>query len=1469
MPSQATQKAPKSDDQVDLLQEYANWSSPNYSYAELLQECSEYPSKSIWLQACHQAVKDENQGWLENPPLDLLYPRLADADRKNTAQFISNCALKALLIKQAIKSNNASKIDFQDIEKLEDAHTSDESTKDLIQYFASETRPSEDEKVTIKVLLAGNEGKLGQLEIEKIPNGAGKIFPDPAFMAFSRYETDFEESIKTAFKYVADTDQIEEAQNYNYRWRLFDRSNTKKEDNNFRVLDKPLRGSSMGFAAALAFLQLFKAINISLAKYAFTGKIDEHGVLKSVGEYPDKLQAGKNFTLYFPDADREAIKHYREDGYLIEGTVTVKDAIADIKQRNRVKRAKNFFGFVAVIIGMLLLATVVYAWRGSSLKAENERQQKELFSRQLEIEKQQGEVKDRQLELEKQQKDVAQRDTEAERQKRLNEENNRKNAEKEKQLAEERETLAKQQSKILAQKNQQLDEKNIQLDKAKQIAENNEKEAKFQTGIAEKNEKLAQASQQVAYASQLASEGYKRLAEGDKNSAQTFFAKALSLNDREEYRSGLLTASFGEFINTKLSWSKVVGDDIENSNIGSFASLNVSGEVLAVSYNNGQNVRIVNTLDGSEISNLSFQQSVTAVALSPNIKYLAIRTADSKLKILELETKRTYFETDVQDNEHLNAITFNSDGKYLATTYSNNSVLVLDMETRQIINKFSHTNDLPNAEIFSLAFSSNDYLAYGLTTFPYKVFGDSPIFIRSIKDNSDVKKINSSGLNINLGFTKSDLITSTPLLNAIASISSDSSSSLTFSGGITIFTDIEDNLMEQEQPDKFSLKQKMRPDYLFAVSRNSDYFVSTGDQGYIRFWEGEKQLQQISFPMGKPVKILMGENGRVLFLNSKGKIHCWETDINSYYERKNKGFENWSSFEPSKTIEIFDNEIVVRDFKTDKIVLSFKRGKSVEDDPIIAVSPDGNKIAVLSERRILEVYNANNRNKLFHYTFDNKIDVCCLKFSNDGQQLAVTRSTISYITIKRDEQIQSIEQSNSVDIFNFSNSKIQSKITLPINLSKNFRLVESSFSPKGTFYVVRSDDSIYFFDSLTGQLKQSIPFQQTECDFPTGCSWFAISSDEKYVGITYLGNQTVQLWNIDNYRYLVDVIKTGVSSPEFPVGVGFTKNSQLLVWGSGSSGRLHFYDVRSNRKLADFPTNEMVFQITNAFDGNLIINYVNKLDEDNLNLLLFGSPNIINSAILNKNGFKINSQDFNFMSQEYINSILPERRDFEMVAITKNSVEEKGESEFGGAEVMKVKINANGTSTQCPIAFENPIFNPYPLTFKSPADFCANYPIIDVRKIQGGSYSPDKQTWLSTRLFNTGDDFYVLLYMSNGAANNLIGETAIAKNVKIKVKINLVGNDEYILSATLVGENLAPLTSAVRVKIPQGNHLVYPNKVEIYDNHGKPPPLNIIDVSNAEIREEKNLSFEVLIGNLEPGFATDLFARFQISVKQD
>jgi len=1440
MPNQTAQKSPKTDDQKDLLREYKNWFSSDYPDAELLQEYLEFPSKSLWLQACHQAVKDENREWLENPPLELLYCRSSESNavRKNTARFISNCALKSLLIKQAGKLNGGSEISLQSIVK--DIDTSDESAKDLIQYLALGAQSLEGETAAVKVLLAGNEGKLGQLEIEKIPSGEGKIFPDPAVMSFSRFQSDFEESIQTALKYIINTERLKEAKKYNYRWRLFDRSNTKKEDNNFRVLDQPLRGSSIGFASALAFRQLFKPVKISLGKYAFTGRIDENGVLESVGEYPGKLQAGKNFVIYFPDVDHEKINHYREDGYSIKEAVSVKDAIADIKNKNRKQRLISASIITGIVAGIILLATSVYAWRASSLQAKNERQQKELISRQRELEKK---YDDQELELERQRTDVAQKDAEAQKQDKLNEENKRKNAEKETQLSKERETLAKQQSKILAQKN-------VQLDAAKQTAEKNEKEATFQKGVAEKNERIAKASQQAAYASRLATEGYKRLSEGDKASAQTFFAKALSLDEQEEYRTGLLNASFDSGNNSyKLSWSKKIADDIETSCCPATA-LSLNGNLLAVSHNNGRNVKIISTQDGNVTLTFSFEKRVVDVALSNKGEYLAVKDVSGYVSILETTTQNKLSEFDALPDESLQSLVFSDDNDYLATISGSHSIIVFDTQNKKVSKTINHEGDFASLKLFYITFSADNLLAYA--------FNDGPIFITSVFDESVNKRINMWSPHLGLGFTKSgDLISS--------------------DGDIEIYPDIRETFNQQGMPDSKSIRQKVRPDFLIATNSSVPYFASVGDAGIIHFRAEDEQIQQISFPMGKPVKLMLGENGKVLFQNTKGEVYCWEPYTSNYkkYELNEDVFYA-AGF--TRYLEQEKEAIVVKDFKSEDIIFSLKLNQPDKKLYSANISEDRKTLAVSQDGKSVETYDVENGKRLFQYSLkvDDKIDqIIFLVLNNDGSKIALIGE-------------------NSIAIISVLSNKRLGIINFPQVFSKHFLLDSIIFSPQDNFLIIQSENSINLFDTITGEIKHSIPFIPKDCrQNATACSWLAISPNEKFVGIATMQDSRIQLWNIENYRHLVYIFKAGVESPEIVNGLDFTKDNQFLTWSSGNSGRLHFYNVISNKQYPDFPINEGIesFMITRS--GKFVINgaenyYVT--DENNILSLLVGDTKTINSQIFNKTGFKINFSDTRLFPQDELNFLLKDKRPkFPLLAVDQSGLELKPKNEFGGVDTVKPIVkrpSINTTvgietrnpqkieevqvidkrdltsteigSTNCPTGFFSPSFNPFPITFDDKnTPFCHDFPIIDVAlDTKNPRFSKSKEEYLSVRRYSAGDQIAVLMYINNGAYSSLY-PTTIAKDVKIITslikEVNL-----YKVSATFVANNAAPVTGNVHIQTNDDEELeVIPNTGFMFDYEGR------------RILDQQNLNFGnsvYILGDLDPDWQYSLFFTYKLRV---
>ena len=72
---------------------------------------------------------------------------------------------------------------------------------------------------------------------------------------------------------------------------------------------------------------------------------------------------------------------------------------------------------------------------------------------------------------------------------------------------------------------------------------------------------------------------------------------------------------------------------------------------------------------------------------------------------------------------------------------------------------------------------------------------------------------------------------------------------------------------------------------------------------------------------------------------------------------------------------------------------------------------------------------------------------------------------------------------------------------------------------------------------------------------------------------------------------------------------------------------------------------------------------------------------------------------------------------------------------------MKVKTNANGTSTQCPTAFVSPIFNAYPAFFgNGRADLCADFPVIDIaRDTPKHRFAESREEYFSTREYHEGD----------------------------------------------------------------------------------------------------------------------------------
>jgi hypothetical protein len=134
-------------------------------------------------------------------------------------------------------------------------------------------------QVSLPVLLYdewAQTGATASLVLEKLSDGAGELYPDPARMAFVPLDTTFRQSAENAQQYTRQTtgDWLD---NSDVRWRL----------------ERPLpglKGDSLGGAFAVGLGCLFQRKPVDI-RCAISAAITPDGKFQPVGQLPDKLRA--------------------------------------------------------------------------------------------------------------------------------------------------------------------------------------------------------------------------------------------------------------------------------------------------------------------------------------------------------------------------------------------------------------------------------------------------------------------------------------------------------------------------------------------------------------------------------------------------------------------------------------------------------------------------------------------------------------------------------------------------------------------------------------------------------------------------------------------------------------------------------------------------------------------------------------------------------------------------------------------------------------------------------------------------------------------------------------------------------------------------------------------------------------------------------------------------------------------------
>lgn len=185
---------------------------------------------------------------------------------------------------------------------------------------------------------------------------------------------------------------------------------------------------------------------------------------------------------------------------------------------------------------------------------------------------------------------------------------------------------------------------------------------------------------------------------------------------------------------------------------------------------------------------------------------------------------------------------------------------------------------------------------------------------------------------------------------------------------------------------------------------------------------------------------------------------------------------------------------------------------------------------------------------------------------------------------------------------------------------------------------------------------------------------------------------------------------------------------------------------------------------------------------------------------------------------------------------------------------------SNMVPVNCPgDAPDYPVFNIDPLTFRDKGtQICSDFPLIDIALDQPNPTFSQSMTELnSVRSFKIGDQLAVMLYIHNGAANNLPPSQTTAKNVKIKTSLERTGN-VYTITGLYSADNAYPRSESIKIAVKDDEVLaLIKNSGFVYTFEGKV----ILDMQNLDLG---NSTFT--LGDLDSGWEYSLFLTYKLLV---
>ncbi len=1335
-------------------------------------------------------------------------------------------------------------------------------------------------------------------EVQKRINGSGLIYRDPTTMAFAIVDSTFLESVHSSATYIQTISG--NWKKHDYRWRVRE----ARRYGQGRIFDRPLEHPSVGLAAAMALEDAVRDKHLA-GNYIFTGTVRNNGSIGPVANLEQKIDKSTDAHVIFVPLvqNPEEIVRNSSHRYRVKFAGSFYDVRDKTRSLHRTKRLTA--GGIAALLLLVVIVISGYGFYLTTARATADERALAAEDRS-EADRLAKVAADERAEADRQAKIASDGNASAAQQNELN-------ALKERDLAGRERDLATQHSRILKAKNVELDIARNEEARQRSIAEEKKKEADRLKGIAEKNEETANAYQQVAQANQLAFQGLSYLNEKDYVSAETYLSTSLLYDDSNIVRSELLSAVLAKPINQRFNWSleqRVIEGEsaFEVGSENSFYRLDLdkTGEFFAYPLNEKE-ISLRGVKNGEEIEKISLNaKEFDAFSISPGGRYLAIGTADGDLVLRNNLTREETIlfsikdSTIPEDKRKFTALAFNSDGSYIAIATGKKEIVVLNLHEKQIINTFPEKGGNEQIDfdegVIHLVFNASNGLAF--STIDDSL--DAQIgYIPDVKGNAVLIE-EADGFVSQISFLTDNQLITSGIGWKIWEV-----------GNGKITQTSSENILSSPQTSAVS-------------NQNFNFFLSAGGDGKLKLWDSQnrKLLTKISQNMGKPFRIALGDNG-VMLLHSvtgdgKAMIFCWTLEkskgstliASDVIDQKNPKMVSsnglYVNFDCSKRL------LEVTDFHRKETILSLQYDTS-EKLKSLTLTPrlndKGTHLLVKSEEmeRINDSTRYTLKENLNLYDLSTRevtnIDISKYRVPGsesgtgntgcwDSQKSTHLRSDAEEYLSADGKTVAILTKDNSIAIFSTNNlsipisiisNEIKSNVNLPSGTyfetvfflgADNQTLIRTAPTiqeviQKNPFkapsnYEARGYYNFEFYDIETGQLKQVI-------ESPRSLSGYSLSPDGKFFAITDLAGY-VYLWRLGSYLGLVDVVKTG--NYDGALSPTFGSDSNLLAWTSTATGRIHFYDVANKKMLADWKTGELVGEI-NFVDKNKLslvtYNGLHTFDFEHFGSLSLNNPKSTRDYIRSQSNIHLGfSGDGRHFDQSKLDTILgANKTELTVPSFVAPTGRPNGEwFAFDSDPIVKQsnKIDIRKGGFSCKPAFLRPIFNPYPLTFNSPAKECSNYPIIDIAPANGKTdYSRSDQEWESIRQPKTGELYYGLLYLSNGAANNLSSDEVDIRNVRLRIHFRKLPDGKYELDGILLADNVSRLSATIKLKTEINNRITVGSTVELYDYVGK--RIKTIDISDTLETRGDNPDFEISLGDLAPGFATDLFIRFSFIVK--